>query len=466
MQKLLNYSLQLTFYLYGGLALLLSFTCYLSSSKYASIFFISFIASSIIGYFFKVLFYNNKFREKSLAITIFFSWLLLILLSAIPFLSFINIFSISDIFFVSTSLITTTGFHHKLLDSLNTSDAFNIWCSFIQLIGGFFSILSYILFFLVFLNKHNKFVVFNKALIIRFFAYYFFIFFLYSILLSFSLKDIFNGFMIASAIISTGGHVGSYGPMLGFYYSNNSYLIIYSFLLLTTIFLLPFFLFLQNHRVLESLYIKLVKRSFIIFLSCLIIFFIFFRSNLLSLSENLFIYLSFITTTGILPYKLTNILILQKISPLFFIFLILIIVGSFSGSSSGGLKIDRVSIIFIKVKDELKKLTFNHKVYGIELIKKGLNQKELNSLYSLISLGSLFIVGTIICMTLTENTVFESFVVSIAALTNSGEGFLYINGKELKNNSFIYLILNFLMVVGRFEVIGYLLIFQKFSIRN
>ena len=105
-------------------------------------------------------------------------------------------------------------------------------------------------------------------------------------------------------------------------------------------------------------------------------------------------------------------------------------------------------------------------MYGIELIKKGLNQKELNSLYSLISLGSLFIVGTVICMTLTENTVFESFVVSIAALTNSGEGFLYINGIELKINSYIYFILNFLMIVGRFEVIGYLLIFQKFSIRN
>ena len=55
------------------------------SSKYTSIFFISFIVSFIIGYFFKPLFYNNKFKEKNLAITIFLSWLLLILVSAIPF---------------------------------------------------------------------------------------------------------------------------------------------------------------------------------------------------------------------------------------------------------------------------------------------------------------------------------------------------------------------------------------------
>ena len=466
MQNLLNYSLQLTFYLYGGLALLLSLKCFLSSSKYASIFFISFIVSTVIGIYFKSLFYNDKFKEKSVTITIFFSWLLLILVSAIPFFSFVDTFSISNIFFISTSLITTTGFHHKLLDILNNSDAFNIWCSIIQLIGGFFSVLSYILFFLVFFNKHNKIVIFNKTLVLKFIAYYFFIFFLFIILLSISLKDIFNAFMIATAIISTGGHVGSFGPLLGFYYSSNIYLIIYSFLLLVSIFLLPFFLFIQNRRVLESFYIKSVKRSFLILIAFLIIFFIFFRINFLSFSENLFIYLSYITTTGILPNKLNNILILQKIYPLFFIFLFLIMVGSFSGSSGGGLKIDRISIIFIKVKDELKKLILNHKVYGIELIKKGFYQKELISLYSLISLGSLFIIGTVLSMTLTGYPVFDSFVVSLAALTNSGEGFLFINGIELKKNSFIYLILNFLMIFGRFEVIGYLLIFQKFSIRN
>ena len=67
-------------------------------------------------------------------------------------------------------------------------------------------------------------------------------------------------------------------------------------------------------------------------------------------------------------------------------------IGSFSGGSSGGLKIDRISILFIKIKDELTKLTLRHKVYGIDLVKKGSNQKELNSFYALISLG-IFIIN-------------------------------------------------------------------------
>ena len=95
----------------------------------------------------------------------------------------------------------------------------------------------------------------------------------------------------------------------------------------------------------------------------------------------IFFIFSFLTTTGILPNKVSDILVLQQISPLFFIFLILIIIGSLSGSSGGGLKIDKLSIIFIKIRSELKKLTLSHKLYGAELIKKGFNQKELNSLF-------------------------------------------------------------------------------------
>ena len=56
--------------------------------------------------------------------------------------------------------------------------------------------------------------------------------------------------MMASSIISTGGNVGTFGPMLGYYFSNNNFLIIYSLLLIITIFLLLIFLFIQNHKVL------------------------------------------------------------------------------------------------------------------------------------------------------------------------------------------------------------------------
>ena len=467
MQYILNYSLQIIFYVFGFFGLLVSLKCFLDSSKYTSIFFISFIVSFIIGYFFKVLFNKNKIlKEKNLVITIFSSWLLLTLVSAIPFLSFIDVLAISDIFFISTSFITTTGFQHKFLDSLNVSEAFNIWCSIIQLIGGVFSIVSYILFFLVFFNKHDKHIVFNKNIILKFFSYYFFLFLGFFIFLNLFLEDIYFSFMISSAIISTGGQIGSFGPVLGYYYSNNLYLIIYLFLSITTILILPLFLIIQNYKVLESSYIKLLNRSLILLLVVLLILCLLFEISALNFIERFFIYFSFLTTSGILPNKTSDILVIQQLSPLFFIFLILIIIGSLSGSSGGGLKIDKISILFIKIRSELRKLTLSHKLYGAELIKKGYNQKELNSLFALLALGGIFVAVTLLILTSSGHSVFESFVLTMASLTNTGEGFLHVNNMSLNKSFFSYLILNFLMIFGRFEVIGYLLIFQKFTIKN
>ena len=61
--------------------------------------------------------------------------------------------------------------------------------------------------------------------------------------------------------------------------------------------------------------------------------------------------------------------------------------------------------------------------------------------------------------------IFESFAFSIAALTNTGDGFLHLYGVDITKNSNVIIILNLLMICGRFEIIGYLLIFKKLSIK-
>ena len=122
-----------------------------------------------------------------------------------------------------------------------------------------------------------------------------------------------------------------------------------------------------------------------------------------------------------MPNKLNNELILQQINQFFFIFLLIIIIGSFSGSASGGLKLDKVSILFIKLKDELNKLAFRHKVFGVELLKKGSDQKELNNLYALIAFGILIVICSILSLCIAGYSVFEAYTISIAALTNTGK---------------------------------------------
>ncbi len=460
MQRLLIFSLQLSFYTFGSLAFLMCFRSILISNNDAVAFLISFIVSFIIAYFFKPLYLNTDFKKKSLLITVFYAWILFIFISSIPFFLLFNFYDIIKIIFISTSFFTTTGLSPNDIDVFRSNRSLVIWGSLVQLMGGFFSILTYILYFLILYNQQNKFIVFDKKLVIKFFVYFFLLFFLYLIILNATVHDLFISFMLSSAIISTGGVVGANGHLLDYYTSQDAFLYLYSGLILVTMFLLPLFLYFHNFKIFSNYYLKIIKRCFFLLVILILVFFFILHNNNLSMADNIFIFFSFLTTTGLLSNNSAS---FQEISSLFFIFLFLIFLGGIAGSSGGGLKIDRVSLIFLKIKDELIKLTLQHKIQGIEIVKKGSNQKELNSLYSIIALGLFSIIIAILLLTFTGNNIFESFVFSIASLTNTGDGFLIINGTSLKKTSGIYLILNFLMICGRFEIIGYLLIFKKLS---
>ena len=140
----------------------------------------------------------------------------MILVSSIPFLSLFQELNLSSIIFISTSLITTSGFTLNFPTYFQEYESLFIWSSITQLMGGFFSIISFILIFHVFLNTHNKLIVFNKKLIIKFIIYYFLFYTLYFLIIFFFLNDILNSLVIASAIISTGGLIGNNGNILGF----------------------------------------------------------------------------------------------------------------------------------------------------------------------------------------------------------------------------------------------------------
>ena len=466
MPNLLSFTLQATFYVYGTFSLLLAFWCLIYSEIDNSIFFISTLICFIIGYFIKLLFNKKTTQLKNFLKVIFLSWLLLILVSSIPFYSLINVVDFNSIIFLSTSLSTTTGFNLNFFNYFQDFEPLLIWSSIAQLMGGFFSIISFILIFLVIFNNQNKYVLFNRILMIKFIVYYFLIFITFFLLIDYKINDFLNSIVIASAIISTGGTIGNEGNVLGYYFSNNSFLITYSVLIILTSVIVPFFLLVQNRSIFHRYYLKVLKRCFFLLIVSTILLFVTLNIHFLSFEESFFIFLSFVTTTGILPNKVSDFSILQKLYPFFFIFLLLIVIGGFSATSSGGLKIDRMSILIIKIKEELSRLTFRHKIYSADLIKKGSDQNELNSFYALLSFGICITTLSVLMLSILGYDLFEAFAISMAALTNTGEGFLYINNLKLNDTSFSLFILNFLMICGRFELIGYLLIFQKFIFKN
>lgn len=466
MHNLLIFTLQTTFYVYGIFSLLLSFWCLIYSENNYSIFFISTIICFIIGYFISFLLSDKIALLRNFLKALFLCWLLLIIVASIPFYSLINVVDFNTIIFFSTSLSTTTGFNVSFFNYFQDFEPLLIWSSIVQVMGGFFSIISFILIFLVIFNNKNKYVIFNKKLIIKFILYYFMLFIIYILLINYNINDLQDSLVITAAIISTGGVIGNEGNVLGHYFSKNNFLIIYSMLIVFTTIIVPFFLIVQNRDIFYSYYLKVLKRCFFLLIVSAIMLLIILNMEFLSFEENLFIFLSFITTTGILPNKVNDVSILQQLYPFFFIFLLLTVIGGFSASSSGGLKIDRISILIIKIKEELSKLTLRHKVYGVDLIKKGSDQNELNSFYALLSFGICIIISSVLMLATFGYSLFEAFAISVAALSNTGDGFLYLNNIKLYDTSYSFFILNLLMICGRFELVGYLLIIQKFIFKN
>ena len=68
-----------------------------------------------------------------------------------------------------------------------------------------------------------------------------------------------------------------------------------------------------------------------------------------------------------------------------FILILFSIVGTFSGTTNGGIKINRLALFAINIKDEFNKFLFQHNLKGLEIIRKGSTQNDLNSFYATIA---------------------------------------------------------------------------------
>ena len=150
-----------------------------------------------------------------------------------------------------------------------------------------------------------------------------------------------------------------------------------------------------------------------------------------------------------------------------FIFLFVVVIGSFSGTTNGGIKLNKLSLFFINFKEELNKFLFQHNIKGVSIIKKGSSQIELNTFYALIIFSSIITFLNIIILNISGMNLKGSLIYIIASLSNTGEALLIVGNINDKIKSEYYFLLNILMICGKYEFIGYFLIFNKiFKLRK
>ena len=439
------------------------FNLYLNIDAY----FYTFLISIIIG---ASSFIRNKIEIKitiySKIIAVIIGYFLLPLIISIPYYFSIYNLSFLNCFFESVSGFTSTGF--TVFENIKQLDqSLIIWRSTSQWIGGIYFLFSILLLIDIFDDSLKKsltnFISFNYS---ETFKQSFKIFILYTALTLFlfaTLKLInlrtFDSFNIAMTIISSGGFL----PVndIGGIVNGNFKEIIFSFLMLFSyfsLFLIYNIFFLKRKSLnffAEDIYLL------IYFLILLIVFFIFFNFDY-----------NFSTILFSLTSSMSNIGISFKNSPsnLWFIFIIIVIIGGSFFSTSSGIRFLKIYFLFKYSLNEILSYSRPNNVYTnkFHLIDSNIEQKDINkyflsvmifiiSLFSITSLLSIFGINFE-----------ESFKLGILTLMNTVNSSMYdLNNFDfLEFNSYSKLIIIIFMIIGRVELLTILIIAKKFIFKS
>ena len=147
--------------------------------------------------------------------------------------------------------------------------------------------------------------------------------------------------------------------------------------------------------------------------------------------------------------------------PLLF-FLILMFIGGCAGSTTCGIKIFRVQILFKFFANQIKKIIYPHGVFNMKYDNQNIDEKFISSVISFIYLY--FIIFFIVTSLLSINglDLISALSASATAISNVGPGLgdtIGPNGNfsEISNNS--KWILSFAMILGRLELFAILVLF-------
>ena len=399
-------------------------------------------------------------------ISVIIGYLILPLVISIPY--YFSIYNISFIncYFESISGFTSTGF--TIFENIKHLDeSLILWRSTSQWFGGIYFLFSILLLIDIFDDSLKKsltnFISFSYS---ETFKQSLKIFVLYSLLTLFlflCLKLInlrtFDSFNLSMTIISSGGFL----PFndISSVINSNTKEVVFSILMLFSyfsLFLIFNIIFLKNRTLnffAEDIYLLL----YLVFL--IIVFFVFFNFNY-DFSKILFSLTSSVSNIG---FSLKN-------SPtnLWFIFLILVVIGGSFFSTSSGLRFLKIFFLF---KYSINEILSNSKPNNIfnkkfQLIDSNIEQKDINKYFLsvLIFVISLFVITSL--LSIFSINFEDSFKIGILTLMNTVNSNMFglsnFNFGDL--NLYTKITLMLFMIIGRVELLTILIIVKKFLFKN
>jgi trk system potassium uptake protein TrkH len=445
----------------------------------------SFLASSFVTIFIGVLFILANLEKEfklSLRQTFLFStlaWLMVAIFGSLPFILSPKEFTFSEAFFESMSGITTTG--ATIINDLdNSPKSILLWRAIMQWLGGIGIVVMAItilpllkvggmqLFKMEGPDSTEKIlprtievaaIIISTYLVLTFLCSFFYWFFGMSI---------FDSISHAMTTIATGGF-STHNDSIGFFKNSNIEIIASIFIVLGSIPFISYLKFAQGNKkvffkdVQIKGLIKLLLTSIIVMF--LYLMFIDYESSIYDrIRISSFNVISILSGTG---YVTDDFGLWGKFSLIFFLFLMF--VGGCAGSTACGIKIFRLQMLIIFLKNQIKKLIYPNSIIISKYNNQKISDPFINSV--IVFIFSFLFIFFIIAMLLSISGL--DFLTSISgaasAISNVGPGLgemIGPNGNYRAIPDVSKWILSFGMLLGRLELFAVLVLFFPSFWRN
>tara|TARA_Y100001958_G_C21230515_1_gene556225 strand:- start:1198 stop:2637 length:1440 start_codon:yes stop_codon:yes gene_type:complete len=442
----------------------------------------SFFGSAIVTIIFGTLFFlsnldhDRKLNLQQAFLVTSLSWLSIAIFGSLPFILSNTEFSFTNAFFESMSGITTTG--STIISNLESMPkGILFWRAILQWLGGIGIIVMAItlmpimnvggmqLFKISSNDSSEKILPKSKEIALR-------LIYIYSILtalcaISYKLlgMNIFDSLTHSMTTIATGGF-SNYNESIGFFDSVSIEISAMVFIILGSLPFIAYIKFLNGNRKIFFLDVQVKTFIKIIFISIitLSIYLIINKSTQLNLRSIFFNVISILTGTGYVNAQFDNWGGFALI-----IFLGLMFIGGCAGSTTCGIKIFRIQILYSFVKNQIKKIIYPK---GIFILKYDQNPVDNKFIASIISFIYMYLIIFFIITALLSLTGLD-FITSISgaatSISNVGPGLGSIIGP---NGNFSSLpdvskwILTLGMILGRLELFAILVLFLPSFWRN
>ncbi len=445
----------------------------------------SFLSASIVTIFLGTLFVLGNLEKEfklNLRQTFLFSslaWFMVAVFGSLPFLLSAQEFSFSEAFFESMSGITTTG--ATIISDLDSSPkSILLWRAIMQWLGGIGIVVMAItilpllqvggmqLFKMEGPDSTEKILPRTIEVAATIISVYIILTFLCSFFYWIFGMTVFDSVSHSMTTIATGGF-STHDDSIGFFKNPNIEIVASIFIILGSIPFISYLKFAQGNKKVFFNDVQIKGLIYLLLISIAIMFlYLLFTNYEANIYDKIrissFNVISILSGTG---YVTDDFGLWGKFSLIFFLFLMFI--GGCAGSTACGIKIFRLQMLLIFLKNQIKKLISPNSV----IITKYNNQKISDSFINsvIIFIFTFLFIFLIIAMLLSISGL--DFITSISgaasSISNVGPGLgdmIGPNGNYKDIPDLSKWILSFGMLLGRLELFAVLVLFFPSFWRN